>query len=103
MLAAIEETRVDKNRARSFRAGVDYQPVNFAQTLATACENWCAEFDLHSRPSCMIARDAKHGFTDWYTAPARIWHAGSLVAYQIIVQDWVEETTRRGRALPNVQ
>ena len=24
--------------------------VNFAQTLAAACENWCAEFDLHSRP-----------------------------------------------------
>jgi len=55
---AIEKTRVDKNHARSFRAGIDDQPINFAQALASDSENRCAEFDLHCCLSRIVTRDA---------------------------------------------
>src|SRR5215213_4756729 len=58
VFTAIEKTRVDKNRARSFSPGADHQPVNLAQALAADSENRCAELDVHSGPSRIRARDA---------------------------------------------
>src|SRR4051812_43148624 len=62
VLAAIEQTGIDENCAGSFRTGVDYEPVYFAQTLATNSEHRCAEFDLHSGPFRIVVRDASPGF-----------------------------------------
>src|SRR3954452_5198197 len=90
VLAAIEQTRVDKNGACSFRAGVDHEPVHVAQALASSSEHRCAKFDLHSGPSRIVGRDASPGFSDWYPAPARIWHVECLIAYPI-------DLTRIGR------
>src|SRR5215213_11709123 len=104
VLAAIEQTRVDKNRARSFRTGVDHESVHGAQALTPNSEHRCAEFDLHSGPSRIVGRDALPGFSDWYPALARIWHVECLIAYPIDSTrvGW-EETARRGRAFSYVQ
>src|SRR5215213_6217954 len=74
VFAAIEKPRVDKNRARSFRPGVDHQPVDLAQALTADSENRYAEFDAHSGPSRIIARNASPSFSGCYRALARIWH-----------------------------
>jgi hypothetical protein len=104
VLATIEQTSIDKYRARSFRTGVDNEPVHFAHALAGNSEYRCAEFDLHSGPSRILARDASRDFSDWYLAPARIWHVGCLIAYRILSAeiDREEITWLRGASV-NVQ
>src|SRR5215207_4086941 len=83
VLAAIEKTGIDKHRARSLRAGVDHQPVHFAQPLATGSKNRYAKFNLHSGSSRIVARDVRLTCNACYPAPARLWHVGCMVAYQL--------------------
>jgi hypothetical protein len=64
MLPAIEKPRVNKDRADSFRPRVDYKPVYVADTLATGSKHRCAELDLHSSSSHIVARHTRAGFND---------------------------------------
>src|SRR5215213_9027367 len=97
VLAAVEQTRVDEDRAGSFGSSVDHQSIHVTEALATDSEHRCAEFDLHAAPSRIVVRNAAASFDGCSRALARLWHVGGLVAYGVRSRgaEW-QETTQRG-------